>query len=359
VHGRTNNDIADPLDAEAIRSIGAIVDPVERNQRITEAYEQLSRRLCIFIGGPFANWCTYAIWSSRTVGGAIAATDLPLRAKVQLRRLLPDSRIRRAVERRLEAGLPTTRRTVGVRLGLGNRAVFLEVASSLVLFLDELGDDDEADDVKLKELVSAITPLDADDTMSPGRIEDLHDALTWFYRARFASTGDERSEAVLTGSLLLGVYEQTRLQRPIEESFALGVDAMLFPLKRIIGLLPASLRPRAHAVVVVPVRRWLTPPWARLMTSRTMTLRIDGDLIALGAPLRSADGGALYPPTLAHISLPRLRELLRDLELDDGRPVIARDWSSYDDRMRFIGAFFRSRQQEGHLFSVPALQGRW
>jgi hypothetical protein len=195
--------------------------------------------------------------------------------------------------------------------------------------------------------------------MSPAPIDDLREAIRWYYRARFASTGDERSEQVLAGSLLLGTYEQTRLQRPIDEAFALGVDGLLGPIERSVARLPVPWPERVDSNVLRPVRARLTPWWARLMTTRTMTLQIDGDVISLGTALGPAPGHPLTPATLEQIASPQLRDLLHQLRLDDGQPVVARDWSSFDDRMRFIGAFFRSRQQDGQLFARPSVRGKW
>ena len=346
------------IDAAAVAEIVAIDDPITRNQRITHAYAELSTRLCLFTGGAFANWCTYAHWSSRSVGGAIACTALPVRAQQQLARLIPDSAVRRAIEARLQHGLPFTRQTVGVRLGEGNRGIFHEVATFVVQLLDAHEHDDHPRDDDLDALLASFVTI-ADDTMSPASIDDVREALRWYYRARFADSGKERSEFILLGSLLLGVYEQERVQRAIVEAFALGVDGLLRPLHNGVDHLPVPWPERCERAVLEPTRAWLIPRWSRLMTTRTMTLTIDDEVIALGVALAPEPGHPLNPATLDRIESPRLRDLLHELQLDDNRPVVARDWSSYPDRMRFIGAFFRSRQQDGNLFAPSDDRGVW
>ncbi len=346
------------IDAAAIEAIVAIDDPIERYERITRAYAELSTRLCMFAGGAFANWCTYAHWSSRSVGGAIACTALPVRAQQQLARLVPDTRVRRAIEAKLIAGLPLTRQTVGVKLGEGNRAIFHEVATSVVRVLESHGHDHQPRDDALDELLTSFATI-PDPAMADGSIDDVREAFRWYYRARFANTVDERSEFILLGSLLLGIYEQERVQPAIVEAFALGVDGLLQPLRRTAGRLPVPWPDRCERALFDPARTWLTPHWSRLMTTRTMSLRIDDEVIALGVALAPEPGRPLNPPTLQRIESPRLREVLHELRLDDDRPVVARDWSSYPDRMRFIGAFFRSRQQDGNLFAKGTDEGEW
>ena len=346
------------IDAAMISAIVAIDDPVERNERITRAYAELSTELCLFAGGAFANWCTYAHWSSRSVGGAIACTALPIRARQQLARLLPDNRVRRAIEAKLIAGLPLTRQTVGVKLGEGNRAIFHEVATYVVRVLAAHGHDDRPRDAELEELLATFTTI-PDAAMADGSIDDVREAFRWYYRARFANTADERSEFILLGSLLLGIYEQERVQPAIVDAFALGVDGLLQPLRRTAARLPVPWPDRCERAVLEPTRTWLTPRWSRLMTTRTMTITVDDEVIALGVALAPEPGHPLNPPTLQRIESPRLREVLHELHLDDNRPVVARDWSNYQDRMRFIGAFFRSRQQDGNLFAKGSDKGEW
>lgn len=350
---------------DEVRSIAAIEDPVVRNERITEAYRRLSDQMCAFIGGPFANWCTYAIWSSRTVGGALAGRDLPLRAQQLLRRVVRDEAARARVEGRLRAALPRTRTTYAVPLADGNRDIFVEVGASFTRFLAHLGADIVADERHLDEALETIVgedfgdgaatasggPRDAEPAAGSSRPPAmataapalLREGLRYYYAARFAESADQRSELVLAGSLLVGAYEQRRVQDDVAASFAIGVAQVLGPLAR-----------------VEWIRKLATPPWARLMTRQIMSLVIDGDVIALGEPIKAAPGAnALYPATLAHVDSPALAGILRQYDPAPGKPVIARNWSDYDDRMRFITAFFRSRQQSGGLFRDGALEGEW
>jgi hypothetical protein len=328
---------------DEVRSIAAIDDPVERNERITEAYRRLSQQLCAFIGGPFANWCTYAVWSSRTIGGALAGRDLPLRTQRLLRRVIPFAGPRARVEARLRAALPRTRTTYAVPLANGNRDIFVEVGASLTRFLAALGTDVVADPEKLETVLEAVQGEVLDAGMATAAPALLREGLAQYYAARFAESGDERSERVLAGSLLIGAYEQRRVQDDVAASFAIGVQQVLGPLARLEWL-----------------KRMATPPWSRLMTKEIMSLVIDGDVIALGEPIAPAPGKpALYPATLAHVDSPELALILRRYDPEPGQPVIASDWSVYDDRMRFITAFFRSRQQSGALFRAGDLEGEW
>jgi hypothetical protein len=328
---------------DEVRSIAAIEDPVVRNERITEAYRRLSDQMCVFIGGPFANWCTYAIWSSRTVGGALAGRDLPVRAQQLLTRLVRENGARGRIEARLRSALPRTRTTYAVPLANGNRDIFVEVGSSFTRFLAHLGADVVADEQHLDEAIETIVGEDLGDGMATAAPALLREGLRYYYAARFAESADQRSEFVLAGSLLVGAYEQRRVQDNVAESFAMGVAQVLGPLARVDW-----------------IRRNAAPLWARLMTRQIMSLVIDGDVIALGRPIAAPPGAkALYPATLAHVDSPALAGILRQYDPVPGKPVVARDWSDYDDRMRFITAFFRSRQQSGGLFRDGTLEGEW
>jgi hypothetical protein len=250
--------------------------------------------------------------------------------------------LRDRITDRLRAALPATRTTYAVPLANGNRDIFIEVGTSFTRFLDELGDDAVADEEHLDAMLTTIVgeELDQMDSAAPSL---LREGLRQYYAARFADTGDERSELVLAGSLLVGAYEQRRVQDDVVASFAIGVEQVLGPLAK-----------------VGWVRSFAEPRWARLMTKQIMSLVIDGDVIALGQAINAPPGAAsLYPATLAHVDCPELAKILDQYDPYPGQPVIATDWSDYDDRMRFITAVFRSRQQSGGLFADGDLTGEW
>ena len=63
----------------------------------------------------------------------------------------------------------------------------------------------------------------------------------------------------------------------------------------------------------------------------------------------------MFPPDLQKITLPALQELLRKWDKSDGPGVgtAAHNWAQLPDRMNYIIALFRSRQQVAGLLAQP------
>lgn len=363
-----------PIDRKEVLCIASegypLWEPLEvmqlRNRRITLAYGDLSDQLARLVAGagdggdddggdddPLdANWCTFACWSSKTIGDWIAA-DASSKSLGDLRHLP-----RLAVDWLVAMSRYLTQRENGASyraLAAGNRFVFLEVGQAVARFIETFGgvsrDKPNEDDWneywrEVSQTVTEMSQLDLSwmltETPPP---DDLRLGLRQYYKALFATDRKVRAEHMLAGNLLLGVYEQRRVDGYLAASLALFPDrAMRRLVQHRSGLLTGW-------------RRWPSSLYSRLMTYG-LVLDLPGERLRVGKPLvcpPDAADGELFPPDLRTITLPVLQALLTRWDLSEGEVARcrARDWTSLDDRMSYIANMFRSRQQCQVLFGAP------
>lgn len=328
-----------------------------RNRRITLAYADLSGRLADLIAGPNggrdANWCTFGTWTSRTVGTWIDDDAVP--EPLRNLRHMP-----RTVWRWLVSGARwLVQRSNGSSyrcLAAGNRFVFLEIGFAVALFVERFEKvdrrrlDEDAwtgywDEIKAR--VTELSRLDPSwlltDAPEPA---DLWLGLRQYYEAIFATDRDERSELVLAGNLLIGAYEQRRVDGYVSAALALFTKRAL-----------RNLVQHRSGVVSGWLRRPASAAFARLMT-RGLVLNTCDEQLKVGQrlpPPANPPGSPMFPADLDDISLPILQALLTRYDLTEGKPkrCRVRDWTSYDQRMSYITSLFRSRQQCASLFSRP------
>jgi hypothetical protein len=327
-----------------------------RNRRITLAYGYLAERLADLLARDDerrdATWCTFACWSSKTVGNWIEtdAVPEPLRRQSRIPRFILHGLI--ALTRWLiQRGNGATYRS----LAAGNRFVFLEMGSAIALFLEEFSDVDRGkpDEAhwsrywdRVAEVVNELAELDPSWLLTDApEAHDLRLGLRQYYEALFTSDPDERAELVLAGNLLTVSYEQRRLDGYISASLALFTNRAMRNL----------VRHRSGAVKGW-FRRWPSSIYARLMT-RGLVLNTANEQFRVGRPLPSPPnppGCPLFPQDLEAITNPLLQALLTRYDLSGGNPRRrrVRDWRSYDQRMSYITNLFRSRQQQPSLFDV-------
>ncbi|HEY7068498.1 MAG TPA: hypothetical protein VH479_00210 [Acidimicrobiales bacterium] len=351
-----------PISSEEVRLIASkgypLWEPVEvmqlRNRRITLAYSDLSVRLAdaLAFGGHRrqANWCTFSTWSSKTIGGWIE--DDP-----ELDPLDPDWLPGWVTERLTDALRWALTRDNGATyraLVAGNRYVFLEIGLAFALFLEAFdprrltGADEEAWTRYWRRMEAVLAEQARLDpswmlTENPPATE-LELGLRQYFEALFTADPKERAERVLAGNLLIGAYEQRRVDGYVSASLALFT------------------RPAMRRLVCRRFERawsWRTVPsslYASLM-SHFMVLKLPDEVLTLGRPLPAPapPGTPLFPKDLQAVTEPLTQALLTRYDLSDGRDEgrRVRNWSDYDDRMSYIANLFRSRQQHEPLFSKP------
>lgn len=351
-----------PISSDEVRRIASkgfpLWEPIEamqlRNRRITLAYSDLSCRLADMLAGDGprqANWCTFATWSSKTIGTWI---EKQVAAEaVSGSWWLP--RAWAAGRDRLTRWLVTRDNGATYRsLVAGNRYVFLEIGLAVTSFLETFGSlaPPEGREKQwadywhhVQGLLSELADLDPSWmlTESPPPA-DLRLGLRKYFEAMLCRDPDERAQLVLAGNLLMGAYEQRRVDGYVAVSLALFTGPAMRKL----------IRRRFD-----PERPWYRLPstvWARLMTRFLVLQTPDEQLrVCKPLPLPPGAGGAMFPDDLSAITEPLAQALLTRYDASEGRPERrrVRDWTSYDDRMNYITNLFRSRQQHAILFTDP------
>jgi hypothetical protein len=64
------------------------------------------------------------------------------------------------------------------------------------------------------------------------------------------------------------------------------------------------------------------------------------------------DGG-MYSKDLDALEAPQPLQLFEELHATEAAGSAAQDWAKFEERMRYIGVLFRSRQAEKTLFAQP------
>jgi hypothetical protein len=351
---------------QELAAVAALSDPTPRNYLITQAYHDLSAQLARVVGGPDANWCTFATWASRTAGESIRDEEAPAWALSLLR---AEERLEHALEALGKAlgeqGHPApnvfdvARATLGrvrSQIGDGNRKVYAELSplfARLIACWDGTG---TFDDAAFATLVDGLRPgASADGGQAPVRqaFEAYRDAA----RERDAT---RKAQLMLLANALIGLHEQTRLQPNIADALDAPIDVADADglWKRLAALLPANAHTELLAVLApssAVMLSFVRNLWCRIATSAAMHLELpDGSAIALGEdPNQSLR--ARYPLALRTPTLPALRDFIARYGAAhrDHADLGATDWANLDQRMRFIVDLFRTTQQDVRMFEQP------
>jgi hypothetical protein len=341
-----------------------------RNQQITAAYSNLSWRLAHVIAGAGdpdspgyddiacarrpvldANWCTFASWSSHTIGTLI--DDLlvtgPTSSPPDWRGRLTADEITRQVMVRTGGSSYRT-------LAAGNRAVFLEIGLSIATFVEQFHDRAAAltEPEKRWDCYWALVERQLEEfkqldhswllTESPSS-RDLQLGLQQYFKALSIDDPDLRSQHVLAGNLLLGAYEQRRVDGYVWAALALFSERAM---QRLI---------RDRTGLLAGARRWPSNLFALVLT-RQMELFLPSETLRICEPIPAAPQPTHRYRKLATddgITLPLLQALISRYQrpLDDAPTEGASNWTSFDQRMRVIANLFRSRQRQQTLFDDP------
>jgi hypothetical protein len=338
-----------------------------------------------------ANFCTYAMWSSLTLGRDIQNTRLPIRFDGVRNRRLRQAASRLAVDARR-----TNDNELARLLGLGQRAVLWEVGTgiySMLLASSALDDLPAVQELRFADFddvdgsptfTDAATEQIADqidgwlstkirprglDGLAQLRSRDLALGLASYHLARRAALeGRERAdrglhrrwvaELILRGNLLIGAYEQRRVDQVL--TFPVQDFAGEFFLERSgIEAMERSGQGRWRARADRVARRGAFGTralWSRFFTDQVLVLRAGDELLRLGRDLPIPPGQTSFlPADLQDVRDRWLRMLLYryDHSYGDGHGTQSRIWAVFDDRMNFIANFMRSRAQTPGLWKEP------
>lgn len=363
-----------PLDAAGVHRVASAGFPLWesipvmqlRNERITLAYGDLSHQLAARLAGTDdrdrwdANWCSFATWSSKTIGTCI---DLhPEEGTLhQALQPLPEP-VRRIVYRLAEVALCRGHGAMYRTLAIGNRIVFLELATAVTRFLDAFPPGARPDDRAFAEywtgmgvLTEELAQLDPSwvDTGEPD-MRLLRQGMQAYASAMAETEPSRKAQYVLAGNLLLGAYEQRRVQGYLLAALALFSDAWLQRIVR-------GCQPTLAGLARNRVDRVAAVVYSTVMTRLFLVLEVPhpppGNLLKVGRPVPPVPPAEQlrWPEALQTITVPVLQALLSRFDLSGGEPQRskARDWADFDQRMSYITTIFRSRQRDRQLFSAP------
>lgn len=363
-----------PVDVEAVRQIASAGYPLWesipvmqlRNERITLAYGDLSHQLAARLAGTDdlqgwdANWCSFATWSSKTIG-----TCIDLRPEEgtlhQALHALP-APVRRVAFDLAEMALCRGHGAMYRTLAIGNRLVFLEVATAVTHFLAAFPAGAQPDDAAFAEywtgmgvLTEELAQLDVSwvDTGTPD-MRLLRQGMRAYASAMAETEPTRKAQYVLAGNLLLGAYEQRRVQGYLLTALALFSDAWLERIVR-------GCQPTLAGLARNRVDRAVAVIYSTVMTRLFLVLEVPhpapANLLKVGRPVPPLppDDQLRWPEPLRDVTVPLLQALLSRFDLSGGDPLRskARNWADFDQRMSYITTFFRSRQRDGRLFSPP------
>ena len=224
-----------PLTANAVETIASegfpLVERLEtlilRNRRITAAYHDLANQLTDVLanGDParrMANWCTFATWSSKTIGAAID----PAEAAPYLRTMGP-SPIRSAMAWVFQRFTRRDHGSVFRALAAGNRFIFLEVGLAVATLIEALTDerDRSFDDywTEIDQRIRHFADLDPSWVLSQKPDPDeLRKAMVLYWEAaRHPHDNNRFAELILAANVQLAAYEQRRADGYVATSMAI------------------------------------------------------------------------------------------------------------------------------------------
>ncbi|MEZ5406905.1 MAG: hypothetical protein R2761_02705 [Acidimicrobiales bacterium] len=374
---------------------------------IREAYDAYRPSAAVGAGPTVlnANFCTYATWSSLTLGRDIRNRLLPYRFSG-----LTSDTARALATRAVIRARRANNNELARQLGHGQRTVLWEVGLALLwlsrndaLLTGELQDDGECQEelqrakpdgpVTLDDctdrLVSAIDrdvgrlaiPQLRNEEYHQWRRQDLYLGLASYHLARVfarkaqkaASSGQRpgrgatadwhwklASEMVLRGNIFIGAYEQHRVQTYLEYPLVDYGQEVLFEGESRAGLAgkEVALRRRISAQASRVFETRLNPLWHRFFTDQLLVIQMGDELLRLGKDLPIPNGqAAMFPEDLTDPTETWLCRLLlrydHSLDPETGHGTQAHMWGDYDDRMSFIVNLMRSRAQLAGLWTAP------
>ncbi len=358
-------------DVRAIATPGFPLDEehaalILRNRRVTLGYASLARQLTELyqVHEPavtVANWCTFAAWSSKTIGASINPDELPP--------VLRESRLpwRSQMARALQRHTGRDHGAVFRSLAAGNRLIFLEIGLVVATFLEEFADltdllsSREGQEgcwrqywARCEELAAEFARLDATWVPSePVDVEMLRSGMRLYFDALLEPDRDRKVELVLAANLELGGYEQGRAEGYVHTSLALDC-----------GKAFQRLMINRSGLSTRWAMRMINRVWSRLLTRFALAILVPDGIVRIGRPLRSCRPrwapqdprlATLFRGDVRTIDEPVARDLLRRFDLDgdrDDRKRGARNWASYAERMHFIANLFRARHEDVGLIDA-------
>jgi hypothetical protein len=362
------------MGTDEVEEICGLGDGVYRNCWITFGYWNLSEQLHQYIGDN-ASWCTFARWSSFTVGQNLRLDEnSPRVTDVFSKPLLKPFRnvaqeLYRDVRELGELSMPTI-------LAQGNQLVFHEIGHAVASFIEWY-------ESKIATLSPRATKRREDlwqkyretitgferggDLFRIGDVTWLRDGLENYFRAMAPGiSAEEQGRRVLRGNIYLAAYEQWRLDPIIR----IALDPFAKHLVEFRALDPHREHHAAgdypHAVWrrrgtkwadrhESSIRRWISDQYAAYLTKNWMSLEIpindtSPECVVVGKGIHHNHANGAFP-RMRRLDDPELFKLLAIYDHNPTREIVgAQNWNSYTDRMQFIVEMFLALQKKQQLY---------
>jgi hypothetical protein len=357
-----------PIDTDAVEAICSLPDDLYRLRWVSYAYHDLSKRLGAKLGEN-ATWPSFARWSAYTISESLRIDQVNPRLKELLQlHALPANVVGPLVEiqkklRSLDDGaMPTV-------MALGNRMVFHEVGWTIAHFLQWIENEDARDPERWGRYQRAITPVGCSDFFREGYAEWLRDGVAAYYDAWWEENDQRQAQLVLRGNILIGAYEQWRVDSFFKVALDFNPGALVKDLRvrahEDLGTQPVGMR---HAGTRRALRHqwalldWMADAYAAFLTRAVLTWDAPLDSVRptalrLGCDIPSRRGAALKGNNLEALDKD-LARLFAAFDRSGGemRGAGARNWRRFTDRMSFIVNLFRSQQQNPYLRVAPSFK---
>lgn len=348
-----------------------------------------------------ANFCTYATWSSLTIGRNVRDRLAPRRVED----LTPDA-LRVAATRLAIEARRTNSHQLAKLLAVGQKIVFSEITPAIYQLFGKTAELNreitksafranfenermqnrsaaEAALLACSELEPQLVAylgrtfdinIEGEARLSPPRGNPLRNGLVSYYLARRVSQleadpliDDEdrmglskaQAELILRANLQIGSFEQTRVQQVLNfplADFPVQLIGRRIGLDELASAQAGRWRRRINRTLLDLADERLIGVWRRFFTGQILVLRLGNEVVRLGRDIPdSPTAGCFLPEELSQISDDWLRHLLLrfDQSFGDGHGTAAHDWDDFDSRMNYIANLLRSRAQEPGLWMAP------
>ncbi|MDX2067570.1 MAG: hypothetical protein SFV55_04040 [Haliscomenobacter sp.] len=364
------------IDHQTISTIVGHPEPVLRNLQITQTYSEINLALSQLLGKNNVSWCAYATWASKTAGKFIrlenvdAAIEEFLRGKDWVRelvRVIPGAMTWFGWKVKINNSfllkiLNETAKASAKEVAKGNLLVFAELAPLYTQFLQSIASNPDQKESNLKAFLDYLWQNQSKENA----YDKLEKAYTAYQEAIFETDPKAKAELIFYANVLIGYHEQIRLDPAINNSLNAPIEQIL--KKKLLGemeqLIEASI-PRFLFQLLSPfLKSYLGPvvqhmatEWRKISTKMLMRIEVpDGHLdLSEDIPLIAYEPAKMFPEELLVIRNPELLKVLEDLDCspDSSAGSAAKDWGNLGERMNFIADFFRSAQQDEHMFWPP------
>ena len=318
---------------------------------IAHEYHRISRAMADrMLGTENLNWCGFAQWSSKAVGASLRLGNHSGFLR-KLSRLNHVPMIAEPLFRLVMLTLLGGSYSVG--LSTANRSIFVEMASFHTHILAD-PDDPTIVQVRVPDPDGSLLK----DLGEPG-LDLLRTARRLLSQVGTAPA-PLRSELMLGANIALSAYEQARVQPSLEFVFYRPIRWLLQVTWRLPWYYLTGTSRQREQIYRRPhqqqprIMRAIEDRWVRTY-SRTLWIKTAVDTIMLSQPLTVPRGvsPALLRPA-ATFKTPEVADLVaRYGPADPCALKGVASWLDYDERMRFIVAYFMGYQQVPQMFDQP------